>query len=202
MRFPLVAVAITTLALLAPTESAADDFSARIKAGTSQSLDGLFFNGTLAISGTQGFALNVTHESGPLLTCTPCEPGETVSLTGVVGAGALGTAVFRGKTYVFDGNTGSVAIWLESGSFTLPAGTGTEPTFVEFEAPFTVVSDRSVVTLQTGANGEILHTLTLSGSGTATLQLMVTYHPELETHLYWYQSIRYDFSKKKPKSNE
>jgi hypothetical protein len=64
------------------------------------------------------------------------------------------------------------------------------------------VADGSVLILQSGANGEIQQPLTLTGSGTATLQLQVTYDAELQTHLYWYQSIRYEFSTKKQKSNE
>jgi hypothetical protein len=139
------------------------------------------------------------HVNGPFAACAPCEPGQTVSLSALI-LPDHGTAVYRGQTYLFDLNTGGAVIGLESASLTLPPGSGTESTIVEFEAPFTVANG-SVLTLQSGFNGEIQQILALSGSGTTTIQLVVYYDPGLQTHLYSYESIRYDFSKNQ-KSNE
>ena len=199
MRFPLVPVALATLAILAPLPSDADHISARIQAGTIQFI-GLNNVGSTAISGNHGFAFNATSNGGASeAQCTPCEVGQTISLSGAATAG-FGTAVYRGQTYEFNFTNGGGAIELQGPSFTLPPGTGTEPTIVEFETPFTVL-DRSFLFLQSGANGEIQHQLKLTGSGTATVLLQVFYDTELQRHLYWFQSIRYDFSKK-PKADK
>jgi hypothetical protein len=201
MRFPLVTSLVTIVALGAPGQSGADHISARIKAGAIQ-IVGLGFSGTAAISGTGGFALTMSFDSGfgEAAQCSPCEAGQTISLTTLVISGN-GMATSRGQTYAVNQNDGSVAtITLQAPSLTLPAGSGTEPTTVEFEAPFTV-ADGSRMFLVSGPNGETQHNLRLTGSGTATVRFIVFFDEFEQTDVYSFQSIQFDFSKK-PKSNE
>jgi hypothetical protein len=201
MRFPLVTSLVTIMALGAPGQSGADHISARINSGAIQ-IVGFGFSGTTAISGTGGFALTMSSDSGfgEAAQCAPCEPGQTISLTTLVISGD-GMATYRGQTYAVNQNDGSIAfITMDGPSFVLPVGSGTEPTPVEFETPFTVreAIDASFLNLRTG---DSFHRVRLTGSGTATVRFIVSYDEFSQTHLYSFQSVRFDFSKK-PKSNE
>jgi hypothetical protein len=193
-RFLLVAVSVTILAVATPTPGNADQFSARIKAGTIQMVGGLSFLGTTAISGNHGLTFNARFDSaGTEAMCAPCQPGETISLSTSVASGD-GTGTYRGQTYEFNFNNGGGFIVMGGPSFTLPPREGTAPTTVEFETPFTVL-DQSHLFFQSGANGEIQTIVRLTGSGTATVRFQVFFEPQLGNHLYYFDSIRLDFSK-------
>src|SRR5262245_27695386 len=197
MRFGLAAVAVTTLALAAPTPSYADEFSVRIKTGTIQGIKSGPVFGTYASSGTQGFRFNATFDgAGTEALCEPCQAGETISMSSLISIGD-GAATHRGKTWLFNFNSGGGFFHLQAPSFTLPRGEGTEPTTVEFESPFTVLED-TVLFLQGGENGGMQHFLRLTGSGIATARYQVRFEAFLQTHLYTLESIRFEFSKKKP----
>jgi hypothetical protein len=177
-----------------PKQQAANDISsARIKAGTIQLLgppESVL--GTMAISGNNGFMFSPSFEAGTEAMCNPCEPGDTISLSADVGQ-FNGIATYRGQIYEFNFTNGSGRIFLQGPSFTLPPVTGTEPTTVEFETPFTVL-DQSRLMLQSGENGEIQNYVRLTGSGTATARLQVYYDPSFG-HFYYFESLRFEFSK-------
>lgn len=190
-RFPIVAISVTMLTLVAPTRGDADHIGARITSGTILAGPGAEIAGSFAIAGPGAFTFNASYDSGNSEgACFPCRSGDTISLSTNISPAYFGTATYRGKSYPFHLDAGGGWFAIEAPSFTLPRSEG--PT-AEFQTPFTV-SDTTYLFLQNPDGTG--HNLRLSGSGTATARYRVQYDPDTDTYLYFFETIRFDFSKR------
>jgi hypothetical protein len=200
-RLPFVATSLTILALSAPTMGEADHISARIRAGTIQVGTGSAISAGFAVSGSSGFAFMASTDSGTSQAlCQPCVAGDTISLSTNMSPAYFGSARYRGKSYRFDFDNGGGWFAVEAPSFTLPDGEGTEPRTVEFQTTFRVAEAPSPTTFRhtflTLQDETSTHELRLSGSGTATATFTVTFDPDSQKHLYFFESLRFEFSRK------
>lgn len=201
IRVPFVATSLAILALAAPTSGEADHISARIRAGTIQVGPGSGISAGFAISGASGFAFMASTDSGNSeAACMPCQSGDVISFSTNMSPAYVGSARYRGQSYQFDFEHGGGWFTVEAPSFTLPAGGGTEPTTVEFATPFRVRDDTAGGPLQYTwlalQDENTMHELRLTGSGTAIGTFRVQFDPDTQTHLYFFESIRFEFSTK------
>lgn len=168
--------------------------SAQITSGTIQVGTGSAISGSFAIAGSSGFSFSAGFDSGTSeALCQPCRAGDTLSLSTNISPSYFGTARYRGQTYTFDFGFGGGWFSLIGPSFTLPEGDSPAETLVEFTTPFTT-GDDTYLFLQSGANGENMHNLRLSGGGTATLRLL-RFYDEVEGYLYFFDSLRFEYDK-------
>jgi hypothetical protein len=183
------------LILVSGVPTRAEHDSSRIKAGTIQAGRGSSISGAFAVSGTDGLTFDAFFESGTSdATCGPCTPGQTISLTSVMSPAYWGTARYQGKTYTFDFETGGGWFAVEAPPIVLPAVAGTEPATVEVSSPFSLGAESNLF-LQSGTNGEVMRNVTLSGGGTATATFSVFYDEVEQTHFYFFESLRFEFSR-------
>jgi hypothetical protein len=154
-----------------PSVTAAEPIPVQITAG---SLEMGNIGGILSLAGDHGFTFTggvtvVGGVFGPRNACTPCLPGEPVSLSSTWGGNDLaGTATFQGVTYT---QVGSLASGHAFGTVTFsgpaplaPPLEGLSSTVI---APFDFAGQFSFPAMGGGA-GEVA---ALFGSGTATIGL-------------------------------
>jgi hypothetical protein len=194
-KFPSVAISFALVALVVPhVVDAEHTTSTRVTAGTIQVER--FGSSAFAIAGRAGFSFNAVATDSSLALCQPCVAGDTISASTSLGPPFFGSARYRGQSYAFDHENLGGWFALQAPSFTLPPGDRPELTLVEFTTPFTIRND-TVLPLQSGAIGEIIHNLMLSGGGTVTVRLLRYFDEFEQTYLYDLDSLRFDFVRRR-----
>ena len=150
---------------------------------------------SIDLKGTRSFRLSSTFEGpvGPVSSCSPCVPGDRISLDSIaVGLDVRGAVTLHGKTYDPIGGSGQfdpgIALELEGESFIAPPF-GNAAT-VEMSAPFTFSGTFSYFPDGPFTPGA---TETLIGRGIVTVRLSkLVFGPE---EAYWQVTdVVFDFN--------
>jgi hypothetical protein len=152
----------------------------------------MFQAGSIAIGGTQGFAIEGRVNSGegridPLGQCFPCEPTADFSVGANLGTFAIrGKATLNGETYTdinsFSSNNFVFLVLI--GTTVLPPVNGSS---LVLRAPFRVAAE-SFFTYE-GSDLPDLTTVSLAGRGTAT----VSFHASPSVPAWEFSQMRYEF---------
>jgi hypothetical protein len=165
----------STVALLValgwPLTAAADPFPVQIATGSLEMGSG---GGLLSLAGDQGFTFagGVTVTGGlfgPRNACTPCLPGQPVSLLSTWGGNDLaGTATFQGQTYT---QVGSLAPGHASGMVTFSGPAPLAPPLQGFSSTVTAPFDFTGQFWFPAQGGAADASVSLFGAGTASVEL-------------------------------
>jgi hypothetical protein len=161
---------------------------------------GLLQVGSISITGTHGFSLTGSADTGegrvdPLVQCFPCSPTPDfrVGLELIGSAIAGGVATLDGNTYTDLNSSNSVNnVFLQlDGSTVLPPVNGPS---ITIRAPFTVNSPfKSFFQFQvapgTPPDPPVVGLMPLQGTGIAT----VNFHQNPNAPVWEFSSVRYDF---------
>jgi hypothetical protein len=170
----LVSIATVSLSLAMPSWGIADPIPVQITAG---SLDLPGLGGSLQITGEHGFSFagGVTAIGGvfgPRNSCSPCLPGQPVSLLAAWSGNDLtGTATFQGQTYT---QVGSLASGHAVGQVTFSGPSPLAPPLEGFAASVTAPFEFNGAFFFPAMGGAPDTSAALFGSGTATVELFRT----------------------------
>jgi hypothetical protein len=195
-RAPFVA-GVAILCLAAASHAAADPVT--ITGGSIVfSEPSLFQVGSMSITGTRGFSVSGSVDSGetgvgPLRSCFPCEPTPTFSVDLGVGTFSIfnGVATLDGKTYPDLNGLNSVnnVLLHLAGSTELPPVNAAS---IAIRAPFMVAAGSEFqfeVVPESDGQPPVVGIVALRGRGVAT----VTFHANSSAPVWEFSSVRYDF---------